>query len=286
MYSSDSHNQPRFLEKATLRALKLLILLTILLLLLSLVFGIVTLTAPPPVNEPASESAPTDTTAETEAVSTDLDLMLLGESADAGMAYIDRMIFVGESTTAHLRARGVLSGGTDTKQVWQDDSGTKRLSSAITSEMIFYPESGENMTIADACAVEKPDYIVLSFGLNGLQTFVANKSTYVSNYSKLIRAIQAASPDTKIILQTVYPICDVGNFAEDLDTLNAHILTLNSWLPEIAAAFENVRVADTASVLRDTNNALLPTYDNGDGQHLTASAYKAVLAYLRTHAWQ
>ena len=78
----------------------------------------------------------------------------------------------------------------------------------------------------------------------------------------------------------------MGNFAEPLDELNANILTVSSWLPEIAASFENVRVADTASVLRGDDNALLSSYDNGDGQHLTASAYEEILAYLRTHAWQ
>ncbi len=284
MNSNDLQKQSHFLEKETLFALKILILLALILLVLTLVFGVARLVAPP-AEVPQEELTTHETTADTE-VSVNLDELLLSESADAGMTYIDRMIFLGESTTAHLRARGVLSGGTDTKQVWQDDSGTKRLSSAITSEMIVYPESGESMTIAEACALEKPEYIVLSFGLNGLQSFIAKKSTYVNNYCKLIRAVQKASPDTKIILQTVYPICDVGNFAEDLDTLNANILTLNSWLPEIAATFENVRVVDTASVLRDENNALLPAYDNGDGQHLTTAAYKEILLYLRTHAWQ
>ena len=127
---------------------------------------------------------------------------------------------------------------------------------------------------------------MLSFGLNGLSDFIANKSAYVNNYGKLIQAIQSASPDTKVILQTVYPVCQAGNFAEDVETLNQYIMKLNEWLPEIAAAYENVRVADTASVLRSDANALISAYDNGDGQHLTADAYLEILSYLRTHAWQ
>ena len=31
---------------------------------------------------------------------------------------IDKFIFLGESTTYHLKSRGVLSGGTQTTQVW------------------------------------------------------------------------------------------------------------------------------------------------------------------------
>ena len=212
--------------------------------------------------------------------------MMLPDTSDAGTEYIDKMIFFGESTTAHLRSRGVLSGGTDTHQVWTDSSGTRMLSSRITSEPIVYPPTGEKLTVAEACQKEKPAYLVLSFGLNGITNFISNKDQYVSNYGRLIAAIQAASPDTKIILQTVYPVCKANNYSVDVETLNGYIATLNSWLPEIAAKYENVRVADTASVLLDSNNKLNSSYDNGDGIHLTTAAYEQILDYLRTHAWQ
>ena len=116
--------------------------------------------------------------------------------------------------------------------------------------------------------------------------FINNKNSYVNNYGKLIGAIQAASPDTRIILQTVYPVSNADDFSVDVATLNAHIDTLNSWLPEIAAAHKNVRVADTASMLRNVDGQLGSAYDVGDGIHLNANAYLDVLAYLRTHAWQ
>ena len=281
------NNQPQKYDRVFLGALAVLAALILVCLLLAAALGIAKLTAS--ANSSTNTDTEETTTPEDSSVSVDPQTLILGESPDAGMAYIDRMIFFGESTTAHLRARGVLSGGTETQQVWQNDSGTMRLSSRITSELISYPPTGNSVTIAQACAAEKPDYVVLSFGLNGLTSFAANdagKSSYVNNYCKLIRAIEQASPDTRIILQTVYPICNAGNFTEDLATLNGYILKLNSYLPEIAAAFENVRVVDTASVLRDAENALLAEYDNGDGQHLTTQAYEAILAYMRTHAWQ
>jgi len=238
-----------------------------------------------------TEPAPTETESETESesdtdVSTDPQEVFLESTADAGMAYIDQMIFFGESTTSHLLARGVLSGGTETHQVWTDSSNTRMLSSRITSEPIVYPPTKESLTVADACKREQPTYLVLSFGLNGILNFISTPSQYVNNYGKLITAIQTASPDTRIILQTVYPVSNAEHFGVDVATLNNYIETLNGYLPEIAAKYENVRVADTASVLRDTNGQLLPDYDNGDGIHLTVSAYEAILRYLRTHAWE
>lgn len=241
-------------------------------------------------NEPTTQE-PTETESESESIPTQVDplTVILGETPDAGMKYIDKMIFFGESTTAHLRARGVLTGGTNTKQVWADSSGTKSLSSKITYEPIIYPETGESMTVAEACAKAKPEYIVLGFGLNGINGFIKDKNSYVNAYNKLIRAIREASPDTKIILQSVYPVTDGTEsqaFGVDIVTLNANIDTLNSWLPEIAASHENVRFVNTASVLKNADGKLVESYNIGGGIHLTADAYKPILDYLRTHAWQ
>ena len=255
-------------------------------LICALIFGVTALVFREPTAEPSDIETDTADTAQKDTdVSADPQTVTLQQSADAGMVYIDEMIFFGESTTTHLRSRGVLSGGTDTKQVWADSSGTRMLSSQITSLPFIYPETGESLTIAKACFAAKPKYLVLSFGLNGIVDFIQNKDSYIRNYGKLIQAVQAASPETKIILQTVYPVRNAANYTVDVATLNSYIQTLNTWLPEIAAAYHNVRVADTASVLQDGNGMLLSAYDNGDGIHLTKSAYEAILQYLRTHSW-
>ena len=212
---------------------------------------------------------------------------VLLESPDQGMKYIDSMIFFGESTTTHLRSRGVLSGGSKTQQVWADNSGTKTLSSKLLSESVIYPPTGESLTIAQALKKEQPEYMVLSFGLNNILHFVRNPDLYKSNYHKLIERIRKESANTKIILQSIYPVaatCDA--FSVDGKTVCAYIETLNNCLKEIAASHENVRFADTASVLKAADGTLLPTYDSGDGIHLTGDAYLQILLYLRTHAWQ
>lgn len=266
------------------------LIMTIAMLLVLCLIGAVTLAIVKLANAEGKPS-PTDTQTDTATIPTQVDplTVTLGETPDAGMKYIDKMIFFGESTTAHLRARGVLTGGKDTSQVWSDASGTRMLSSRITSEPIVYPETGESLTIAEACAKAQPEYLVLCFGLNGIKDFIQNKSSYVNAYNKLIRAVREVSPNTRIILQAVYPVTDGTDskaFGVDIATLNENINTLNSWLPEIAASHENVRYADTASVLKNADGALAASYDNGDGIHLTAAAYQEILAYLRTHAWQ
>ena len=205
--------------------------------------------------------------------------VVLPESADMGQAYLDSMIFLGESTTAHLRSRGVLTGGTQTKQVWADSSNTMMLSLEILKNKVIYPETGEVVTIPEAVARKKPAYIVLAFGVNGLSGFAQNQRLYASAYAKLIGAIHEQSPDTKVILQTVYP---VGQNYEGAREVNQKIDLLNEWLPDIAKE-NGAYVVDTASCLKDNAGMLRSEYAQADGLHLTADAYRAILQYLRTH---
>ncbi|MBQ7338571.1 MAG: SGNH/GDSL hydrolase family protein [Clostridia bacterium] len=204
---------------------------------------------------------------------------VLGESEDMGQSYIDSMVFFGESTTAHLRSRGVLTGGTATTQVWADASNTMMLSLEILRNKIIYPETGEQMTIEQAVAQKKPKYMVLAFGVNGLSGFVGNERLYAASYAKLIGAIKAASPETTVILQTVYP---VGQSYSDADAVNQKIRQLNEWLPKIAED-NGAYLVDTASCLKDAAGTLRVEFAQSDGLHLTAAAYREILNYLRTH---
>lgn len=207
---------------------------------------------------------------------------LLPETADAGEAYLDRLVFFGESTTTHLAARGGLSR----RQVWSDQSGTRMLSPRTALDPLVDPSASNPITLSALCARETPDVLVLSFGLNGAVYFVEHKEHYLTCYEQLIDAVQAASPETKILLQTVYPVARADAYSVDVDTLNGYLCTINEWLPEIARSRENVRVVDTASILRDPDGRLRSALADTDGIHLLPAAYAEILQYLRTHAWE
>ena len=215
----------------------------------------------------------------------DTTVRLLGETKDMGEDYIGRMIFVGESTTAHLKSRGVLRDGQATEQVWSDASGTMPLDLTVLQKTINYPPTGRPMTIAAAAGVAKPKYIVLSFGVNGIVGFSKKEDLYARAYGKLIDAIHQASPDTVVILQTVYPIAtNQTAFGEGAATINGYIRRRNEQLLDIARAHD-AYVVNTASVLCDEAGNLKAEYQTGDGIHLKAEAYRLILQYLRTHAY-
>ena len=210
----------------------------------------------------------------------------LTETADMGQAYQDSIIFVGDSTTAHLRSRGVLTGGTETRQVWVPSDNTLLLDFNITKKKIVYPATGIEMTIAEATEKDKPVYMILTIGLNGITSFVNNKNLYQNCYGSLIDTIKKASPDTKIILQSVYPVAaNQRTFTADAVTLNGYIDILNGYVKELAADKE-VRYLDTNSALKGPDGLLPESYQNGDGIHLTAEGYRVILDYIRTHGYQ
>ena len=98
-------------------------------------------------------------------------------------------------------------------------------------------------------------------------------------YGKLIRAVREASPDTLLVLQSIFPV------REDCAVLsNRQIDRANGWVQDLAADYD-LPYLDTQSVLKNENGALRADYCNADdGIHLTASAYRAILDYIRTHA--
>ena len=202
----------------------------------------------------------------------------LGQTADAGQAYIDKLTFLGDSTTYGLKAYSMLSDGQNTTQVWTPSSGTLTLSFYETATIVT--PNGE-MLIKDAAAAYQPEYLVITLGVNGVSFM--DEASFKDCYTKLIQNVQAASPNTKIICNSIYPNMTSYKYYGDIN--NENITRANGWIQEVAAA-TGTRYSDTCSVLKDGNGALRADYCNGDGIHLNAAGFTAVLNYLRTHAYQ
>ncbi len=213
---------------------------------------------------------------------------LLPESEDRGMSYIDSFIFIGESTTYHMKSRGVLSGGSDTKQIWSPKEGTMTLDLSADKIKIVYPDTGEELTFAEAAARKRPRYVIMTFGLNGaVQNIKRGEEYFKSCYKKLINSIKNASPETKIILESAFPVAenmDMSAYSVSQKTLNEYIDTINTWTYSLAEC-EGLRYLDTAEILKDEKGNLRQEYQSGDGYHLTKEAYEKILFYIRTHGY-
>lgn len=187
--------------------------------------------------------------------------------------------FFGESTTAHLaRADGILNTDENRAKVLRDESGTRYLDARILSSPVFY--EGEKISFIDAVERAQPRILVLSFGLNGITRWSRDPEAFLRNYRALIDGVFARSPNTQIILQSVYPVGENECFSLPVHALNAQIATLNRHIESLSKEYENVDYINTAVLLADASGALSPNYDIGDGIHLTNEAYRIILRVL------
>ena len=211
------------------------------------------------------------------------------QTVDGSQDYIGSFIFLGESTTYHLKSRGVLAGGTDTLQVWAPESGTVNLDLTADSLKIVYPETQELISLSEAVARKQPQRMLLCFGLNGAVTKINRGEEYYRRcYMKLIDTVRESSPQTEIFLSSCYPIAknmDVSAYTVDAATLNSYITQINGWTETLALS-QGLRFVDLAQPLRDSEGFLPPCYDAGDGYHLNEAAYLRILERLKESEYQ
>ena len=207
----------------------------------------------------------------------------LSPTPDYGQSYIDSMIFICDSTLADITKYPLLSRGTGTRQIWTNAGRDLPLEYTLDSSTVIFPETNSEILISDAAKTKKPAYAVITLGINNGVPHCTEQS-FKQYYSKLVSAIQEASPDTKIILQSIFPVSKEKE-KSTANVSNTKIDTANTWIKEIAESLE-VRYLDTASALKDAKGCLSSDYDSGDGLHLNQEGYAKVIEYIRTHGYK
>lgn len=214
---------------------------------------------------------PTTTTPPDKPVNTpNVDDVILPLGEDAGQEYLDKLYFVGDSTTYHF-----FKGGIDRSHILVPESLTLKLSSNILKLTV----GDTGLTIPEAIKEVGAEIVIITIGVNGADGFTEAK--YKSYYKKLLTAIMEQSPDTDIILQSVFPVTKEYS-DRDIGITNAGIDQLNEWVKEIAFDL-GLRYLDTQSILKNDVGAQIESYNEEDGVHMNATAYAKILEYIRTH---
>ena len=203
----------------------------------------------------------------------DVDSFILAETEDAGQNYVNKLYFVGDSTTYHF-----FKGGIDRSHLLVPESLTLMLSSDILSITV----GNTGLTIPKTLKNAGAEYVIITIGVNGADSFRENQ--FKTYYLKLINAIKTESPNTKIILQSVFPVTKEYS-DRNIGITNAGIDRINEWVKDIAEE-SGVKYLDTQSILKDENGAQKVEYNEDDGVHMNAQAYRLILNYIRTHAYK
>lgn len=222
--------------------------------------------------EPAAEATPAaDPPATTETTISPI----LAQTADYGPTYLEDFIFVGDTNSYALSATGALPRN----QVWSTENGELPLADYASTYILYGDDtSTTEMLIYNAAALRQPEYVVINIGLTGLSQI--SEEEFKAAYTALIQTIQMASPDTKILCQSILPVVDT--IAGDAS--NSRITRANEWILEVASQTDT-RYLNAAELLMDETGNLRSEYASSDGIFLSKAGCEAVLLYVRTHAY-
>ena len=199
---------------------------------------------------------------------------LLTETADAGTDYLNDTLFLGDSNTVRLYNNGLIS----LQQFCaREGIGTQV---ALNEGIVTFKGDNNHFTIAQAVAKMKPRRVVMTFGTNDTGMEVQD---FISNYTALVQAIQAAYPYTDIIVNTVPPIPENHSSYPHMD--QAKIDDFNMALLNMCEQL-GLKFLNTAETLKGENGYGNPDYYTDGDIHLKSAGLKAALTYLRTHAYQ
>lgn len=231
--------------------------------------------APPASSaSPDSSPDPTETPTPSPAAVT-AENVELQQTEDMGEDYLDKFVFMGDSTTNGLGYYEMV----DPTQVWCPANGTFSLFNQSIIR-IRYPETGEELTIPELLTRKQPEYLLITLGVNGISSM--DEDYFKSEYKSLISTIRASSPNTKIIVNSMYPLCASYDTSSgiNMDKIKAG----NGWLKDMAVE-AGVYFVNTYSALVDSTGFMPEAYTNGDGLHLNPTSFELVLSYLRTHGY-
>ena len=162
---------------------------------------------------------------------------------------------------------------------------------------IFFPDreyinrgisSNETAQVIDRLATNvisiKPKTIVLLIGANDIGHSISDEQ-FMENFTLICETIATELPDTKLIIQSIYPTRTLNNLNSYYGTklrTNERVLSTNALITAEVARLsvdQNIQYANTHSVLVDEAGLLAREYTI-DGLHISQSGYTVITKYL------
>ena len=186
--------------------------------------------------------------------------------------YFDDTVMVGDSITYGMASYGYLNFNHVFAKIGLHQ-GT-----ALTSKCV-YTSKTNGYSISDALAIARPGKIYVTLGINAIYSYQSD--WFYDNYRALLTKIKAASPDSIIIIQSIFPVTERWAINNSKPNCHKNIAYANQKLSELAKE-EGCLFLHTYEDLTDENGFLKTEY-SGDGIHLSRKGYETVFNYILTH---
>ena len=147
------------------------------------------------------------------------------------------------------------------------------------SASCVYTSKTQSYTIFEALKMAKPGKVIVTLGINAIYNY--KQDSFYNQYEELINKIKAATPDSKIIIQSIFPVAQYWANNMGKPDYNKYIAYANQKLYTLAEK-NDCYFLYTYEKLTDENGYLLQQY-SGDGIHLSRDGYTAVFDYILSH---
>lgn len=209
--------------------------------------------------------------------------VILTETEDAGEEYINDTIFIGDSITEN----GMIFGFYPRKNIWAKHGLQPDTMMDTPVTLYRASETGRDLelTIIEAAGQFQPERVIINIGSNS--AYWMSPETYAQYYEQLLTEFKRVSPETEIIISSIYPVDarydNTTRFKSSTsnDKCNKINFALAQMCRKIGVKFLNV-----AEVLKDENGQAIPdsVYES-DGIHPKKEMYPLIVDYIRTHAY-
>jgi len=199
------------------------------------------------------------------------DSVKLKETKNYGNEYFNSITLAGDSNTMNMYLNGILSG----LRAWAIPCLHAESMHSIDINLYGL---GIKMKLINAVEKYKPETLILNFG-----TFSTNwisEETFINNANSMIEQIKEKSPDTKIILISIYPVKKGYNLNEFQQSI---INKYNFLILEMANKYD-LKYLDVQEVLKGSDGYGKDEYFVDDKFHLTYLGHSVVKEYIKTHA--
>ena len=207
---------------------------------------------------------------------------VLSQGEDAGRAYVEETLFIGDSNTARYLMYADETGQAFT--TLDNNIGVVSMGAgAITTlKCEKFKGSSTMYTVPEAVAMLKPKRIIICYGTNNLGGSSTDATNFISTYLKGLQAIEKAWPYCDIIVSAIPPL---DKQRENTNLTMVQVDAYNAALVKMCEE-NGYKFLNSSEVLRDSTTGWAKTdYTLSDGVHLSKLAVTAYFNYVRTHAY-
>ncbi len=199
---------------------------------------------------------------------------ILPETEDAGSAYVDETLFIGDSNSYRYMSYGFTSLDNDIAVIGM---GAGQITSL---GCVKFKGKSSYLTIPKAVAIMQPKRVVFGFGTNNLTGSV---SSYIDTYEKAIQSVYDAYPYFDVIVNAIPPVDKNRDYPS---VTMQNVDKFNAALAEMCEA-QGWKFLNSSEALKDSATGFAKTnYTVADGLHLSKNGCAALFDYIRTHACQ